>query len=106
VRVKGDRETGLSVARQDGSMSASSDFELIAQQVNAAAVRIRTLEKRLAELDRVVGRLEGAALTTARSLQQISHHWDAVYEAMQRVDDATSFDLSSDDRESSHAEES
>ena len=29
-------------------------------------------------------RLEAAALTTARSLQQIATHWDAVYEAMRR----------------------
>ena len=27
-----------------------------------------------------------AALTTARSLEEISAHWDAVYEAMRRID--------------------
>jgi hypothetical protein len=29
---------------------------------------------------------EEAALTTARSLQEISAHWDKVYEAIRRVD--------------------
>jgi hypothetical protein len=28
----------------------------------------------------------GAALTTAKALQEVSHHWDAVYEAMRRAD--------------------
>jgi hypothetical protein len=30
--------------------------------------------------------LEEAALTTARALQEISAHWDKVYEAMRRKD--------------------
>ncbi len=33
---------------------------------------------------RFYARLEEAALTTARALQEISGHWDAVYEAMRR----------------------
>jgi hypothetical protein len=37
------------------------------------------------EMDKVITRLESAALTTARALQEISHHWDAVYEAMRRA---------------------
>ena len=37
-------------------------------------------------MDKVIARLEGAALTTARSMQEISHHWDAVYEAMRRAE--------------------
>jgi hypothetical protein len=32
----------------------------------------------------VIARLEGAALTTSRSMQGISHHRDAVYEALRR----------------------
>ena len=31
-------------------------------------------------------RLEDAALTTASALQEISGHWNAVYEAMRRKD--------------------
>jgi hypothetical protein len=38
----------------------------------------------LAEVEKVNARLEKAALTTARALQEISGHWDAVYEAMRR----------------------
>ena len=33
---------------------------------------------------RFYARLEKAAPTTARALQEISGHWDAVYEAMRR----------------------
>jgi hypothetical protein len=35
---------------------------------------------------KVNARLEEAALITARALQEISGHWDAVYEAMRRKD--------------------
>lgn len=65
-------------------MAASSESELIAQQLRALGARIEQVEKRLAEVDPVIARLEGAALTTARSMQEISQHWDAVYEAMRR----------------------
>ena len=34
----------------------------------------------------MIARLEGAALTTARAMQEISQHWDAVYEAMRRAE--------------------
>jgi uncharacterized coiled-coil protein SlyX len=60
---------------------------MLAQQVEALIVRLEALELRLADIDRVINRLEGAALTTARSLQEISSHWDNVYEAMRRVED-------------------
>ena len=63
---------------------ASSESEVIAQQLSALGARITRLEARLAEVDPVIARLEGAALTTARSMQEISQHWDAVYEAMRR----------------------
>ena len=38
----------------------------------------------MAEVERVNARLEDAALTTARALGEVSHHWDAVYDAMRR----------------------
>ena len=67
------------------------EYELIAQEVSSLGPRIRELEERLADLgeqiadvQKVNARLEAAALTTARSLQQIATHWDAVYEAMRR----------------------
>jgi uncharacterized coiled-coil protein SlyX len=67
-----------------GEVAASSESEVIAQQLSALGARITRLEARLAEVDIVIARLEGAALTTARSMQEISQHWDAVYEAMRR----------------------
>jgi len=40
----------------------------------------------MAEVERVNARLDQAALTTARALQEISGHWNAVYEAMRRAE--------------------
>jgi len=65
-------------------VAESSESEVIAQQLSTLGARIAQLEARLAEVDPVIARLEGAALTTARSMQEISQHWDAVYEAMRR----------------------
>ena len=71
------------------------DYELIAQEVNTLGPRIVALEasvadlaERVADVQKVNARLEAAALTTARSLQQIAIHWDAVYEAMRREEAA------------------
>ena len=68
-------------------MAAKSESEVIAQELSALRGRVDTLERRLEEVDKVIGRLEAAALTTARSLQEISAHWDAVYEAMRRPEE-------------------
>jgi uncharacterized coiled-coil protein SlyX len=80
------------VAKQGGSGQVT-DYELIAQElsglgekVGALGERLSDLEKRIAEVERVDTRLEEAALTTARALEEISGHWDAVYEAMRRKD--------------------
>lgn len=67
-------------------MAARSESEVIAEQVSAIGERIDALEARLTEVDKVIARLEAAALTTARAMQEISAHWDAVYEAMRRKD--------------------
>jgi hypothetical protein len=40
----------------------------------------------VAEVERVNARLEEAALTTARALEEVSRHWDAVYDAMRRAE--------------------
>jgi uncharacterized coiled-coil protein SlyX len=68
-------------------MSARSESELIAQQLSTLSTRVEALESRVSDVDKVIDRLEGAALTTARALQEISSHWDAVYEAMRRAED-------------------
>jgi hypothetical protein len=68
-------------------MAARSESEVIAEQVSALGDRAAAIEARLGDIDKVITRLEGAALTTARALQEISHHWDAVYEAMRRAEE-------------------
>ena len=60
------------------------DFETIAQEVSGLGQRVGDLEKRLAHMEEVNTGLEEAAMTTARALQEISAHWDRVYEAMRR----------------------
>ncbi len=68
-------------------MAARSESEVIAEQVSALGDRVAAIEARLGEIDKVITRLEGAALTTARALQEISRHWDAVYEALRRSEE-------------------
>jgi hypothetical protein len=63
---------------------AMDDYEVVAQQLSTPGEKLRELEQRVAEVERVNSRLEEAALTTARGLSQVSHHWDMVYEAMRR----------------------
>ena len=69
------------------------DLELIAQELSAIGERVARLENlisglltRMGGVEKANGQLEGAALTTARALQEISGHWDSVYEAMRRTD--------------------
>jgi len=38
------------------------------------------------EIEAVVKRLEATALATARGLEEVSSHWDAVYRAMRRAE--------------------
>jgi uncharacterized coiled-coil protein SlyX len=77
-------------------MSASAESELLAQElstlghhINELGNKLNDLEKRLAAVEDVNRRLEEAALTTARAMEEISSHWDAVYEAMRRKDSST-----------------
>ena len=64
------------------------DSEMIAQELSALGHKLDDLEKRLAAVEKVNTRLEEAALTTARAMEEISSHWDAVYEAMQPKDES------------------
>jgi cell division septum initiation protein DivIVA len=68
-------------------MESSVDYELVAQQVGDLLQKIAALEARVAAAEKVAARLEVAALTTARALQEVSRHWDAVYEAMRRTEE-------------------
>jgi hypothetical protein len=65
-----------------------TDFDIMAREVSGYRTRLEASEKRLDKVERVNARLEDAALTTARALQEISGHWNAVYEAMRRKDES------------------
>jgi hypothetical protein len=72
------------------------DYELIAQELERLGEKLQGLENRisdiltrLADIEKVNTRLEDAALTTARTLTEISRHWDAVYDAMRRSEAST-----------------
>ena len=69
---------------------SSGESELLAQQVSGINEKVADLEGRMADVERVNARLEQAALNTARSMAEISRHWDAVYEAMRRAETETS----------------
>ena len=60
------------------------DYEVLAEELSKLGEEWRDLEARVAEVERVNARLEEAALTTPRALGEVSHHWDAVYDAMRR----------------------
>ena len=60
------------------------DYEVVAEELSKLGEKWRDLDERVAEVERVNARLEEAALSTARALGEVSHHWDAVYEAMRR----------------------
>jgi len=62
------------------------DYEVVAEELSKLAEKWRDLEQRVAEVEKVNARLEDAALTTARALEEVSRHWDAVYDAMRRAD--------------------
>jgi uncharacterized coiled-coil protein SlyX len=73
------------------------DHEVVAQELGLLGERMRDLDARLAEAERVNARLEDAALTTSRAMSEISHHWDAVYEAMRRAETSDSSTMSERD---------
>jgi hypothetical protein len=64
----------------------SSESELLARELDSVGSKILALEARLTEVEAVISRLEAVALTTARALEEVSSHWDAVYRAMRRAE--------------------
>ena len=60
------------------------DYELVAQHLSGLSEKVAAMEERLIDVEQVNTRLEAAALTTSRALDEISRHWNAVYEAMRR----------------------
>ena len=72
------------IARQ---MSAgSTESEVLARELDSLGTKLRAVESRLTELEKVIEGLEAAALTTARALEEVSTHWDQVYRAMRRAE--------------------
>ena len=63
-----------------------SESELLARELDHVGSKILALETRVVEVETVIKRLEAAALTTARALEEVSSHWDAVYRAMRRAE--------------------
>ena len=66
--------------------TGSSETEVIAQELDKLGAQVLALQRRLTEVEAVIGRLEAAAETTARALNEVSSHWDAVYRAMRRAE--------------------
>lgn len=68
-------------------MSAgSTESEVLARELDSLGTKLRVVESRLSELEKVIEGLEAAALTTARALEEVSTHWDQVYRAMRRAE--------------------
>ena len=64
----------------------STDVEVLAQELEKIGNKIVAIEARMAEVEEVIPRLEIAAQMTARALEEVSSHWDAVYRAMRRAE--------------------
>jgi hypothetical protein len=67
-------------------MSERNETEVLAQELDNLGSGVRALESRLTEVEAVIKRLEAAAETTARGLEEVASHWDAVYRAMRRAE--------------------
>ena len=69
----------------------------------ASGEKVRSIQERPAEVERVNARLEEAVLSTARALAEVSRHWDAVYDAMRRAETVDPEGSSEPDQPASNA---
>jgi cell division septum initiation protein DivIVA len=92
--------------RPDHAYALMDDYEVVAQELSDLGEKLRGLEDRVTEVERVNARLEDAALSTARALGEVSRHWDAVYDAMRRVETVDAQNLSERDNEAARARRS
>jgi hypothetical protein len=79
------------------------DYQVVAQELSLLGEKLRDLDRRLGEVERVNARLEDAAQTMARALGEISRHWDAVYEAMRRAEKTPTSTISERDNDAAQA---
>jgi prefoldin subunit 5 len=66
--------------------AGNTESEVLARELDSLGNKLRAVETRLTELEKVIEGLEAAALTTARALEEVSTHWDQVYRAMRRAE--------------------
>jgi predicted nuclease with TOPRIM domain len=92
--------------KQRDHFYSMDDYSVVAEELSLLGAKIRDLDDRLAEVERVNARLEDAALTTARAMAEISHHWDAVYEAMRRAETTATSTMSERDNAAARARRS
>ena len=64
----------------------STESEMLAQELDHLGSKLEALESRVSVVEDVIPRLETAAQTTARAMEEVSTHWDAVYRAMRRAE--------------------
>jgi hypothetical protein len=67
-------------------MSERSESEVLAQELESLGAKLLGVETRLTDVEAIIRGLETAAETTARALEEVSSHWDAVYRAMRRAE--------------------
>ena len=67
-------------------MGASSESEMLAQELEVLGNKVRDLETRLTDVEAIIKHLEAVAESTARALNEVSTHWDQVYRAMRRAE--------------------
>ena len=66
--------------------AGNTESEVLAQELESVGNQLRAIEARPTEVEKIIERLEAAALTTARALEEVSTHWDKVYRAMRRAE--------------------
>jgi predicted nucleic acid-binding Zn-ribbon protein len=66
--------------------AGNTESEVLARELDSLGSKLRAVESRLAEVEKIIEGLEAAALTTARALEEVSTHWDQVYRAMRRAE--------------------
>ena len=86
MRIEPRSVCPLDSARIVSESGKNSENEVIAQELESLGSKLLDVERRLAEVERVIKGLEAAAMTTAREMEEISSHWDSVYKAMRRAE--------------------